>query len=162
MLTETTGPSGTEAAATIWARARSRRDGEPTTAEDTTPGIRRRLAVEGATLLLVHRDGRPVGFTLFAPRTVTLEIFYLATDPDSWGTGVAAHLLTRAEDHARLLGRDTMELWVITDNRRAIAVYERAGWTATEEVATDPASGRIERRFVRNLGHGLRAAAAVR
>lgn len=148
------GADGVTEAAAIWARAKARRDQDPEPAapEEALPGVRRRLGIEGATLLLARRDGQPVGFTLFAPRPRTLEVFYLAVDPGAWGRGVGSRLLASVEDHARALGRGTLELWVIHDNDRAIAVYERSGWTGTPEVQRDPTSGRLERRFVRDLG----------
>jgi len=149
------GPPAREvaAAAAIWARAKARRDRdpEPATVEATVPGIRRRLDLPGAKLLLARRDGRPAGFALVAPRTRTLELFYLAVDPDAWGSGVGTRLLRDVEEHAREVGREVLELWVINDNERAIRVYERAGWAGTDEVERDPASGRLERRFLRHI-----------
>ena len=148
------GSRGAVEAAAIWARARARRDQapQPLTAEETLPGIQRRLGLDGAKLVLARRDGRPVGFTLFAPRSRTLEVFYLAVEPDAWGTGVASHLLLSAEEHAREMGRETLELWVIDDNERAIRVYERAGWVSTQDVKRDTSEGRLERRFLRRIG----------
>ncbi|MCG8919551.1 GNAT family N-acetyltransferase [Actinokineospora sp. PR83] len=146
--------SGVREAAAIWARAKARRDRdpEPATVEATAPGIRRRLDLPGAKLLLAERGGRPVGFALVAPRARTLELFYLAVDPDAWGSGVGSRLLQDVEQHAREVGREVLELWVINDNERAIGVYERAGWVGTDEVERDPASGRLERRFLRHIG----------
>ena len=96
-------PHGVVHAALIWGRARARRDRspQPPGVEETLPGIERRLGLEGAKLLLAWQDSHPVGFTLFAPRSRTLEVFYLAVDPDAWGTGVASHLLLEVEQHAR-------------------------------------------------------------
>ncbi|MGZ4743557.1 MAG: GNAT family N-acetyltransferase [Oryzihumus sp.] len=152
-VTAAHGTDGVRASAAIWARAKARRDQdpEPAAVEDTIPGIGRRLGLEGARLLLARRDGHPVGFTLFAPRERTLEVFYVAVDPEAWGCGVASRLLLAAEDQARQLGRETLELWVIDDNARGIGVYERAGWVGTDQVQRDPTSGRVERRFVRHL-----------
>ena len=152
-VTAAHGTDGVRASAAIWARAKARRDQDPdpATVEDTIPGIRRRLGLEGARLLLARQGSHPVGFTLFAPRARTLEVFYVAVDPDAWGRGVASRLLLTAEGHARRLGRETLELWVIDDNARAIGVYERAGWVGTDEVQRDPTSGRLERRFLRQL-----------
>ena len=79
------------------------------------------------------------------------EIFYLAVDPDAWGCGIGSRLLLSAEDHARKVGRETLELWVINDNQRAIRVYERSGWLGTDEVKRDTRSGRLERRFLRHV-----------
>ncbi|PWW59604.1 GNAT family N-acetyltransferase [Actinokineospora spheciospongiae] len=144
---------GVREAAAIWARAKAHRDRdpEPATVEATAPGIRRRLSLDGAKLLLAQRDGRPAGFALVAPRERTLELFYLAVDPDAWGSGVGTRLLRDVEEHAREVGREVLELWVIDDNERAIGVYERAGWVGTDEVERDPASGRLERRFLRRV-----------
>ena len=75
----------------------------------------------------------------------------LAVDPGVWGGGVGSHLLLIAEKHAREIGRETLELWVIDDNERAIRVYERSGWVGTEEVKRDMSSGRLERRFLRHI-----------
>lgn len=147
------GADGVEESAAIWARAKASRDQdpEPATVEETTPGIRRRLGIDGAELFLARRDGHPVGFAVVAPRARTLEVFYLAVDPDAWGGGVGSRLLLSAEEHARAIGRDTLELWVIHDNERAVRVYERSGWVGTGDVKRDPASGRLERRFLRHV-----------
>jgi GNAT superfamily N-acetyltransferase len=124
-VTAAHGPDEVKESAAIWARAKACRDQdpEPATVQETMPGIRRRLAIDGAKLFLARRDGHPVGFALVAPRARTLEIFYLGVDPDAWGSGVGSHLLLSAEDHARQIGHETLELWVINDNRRAIRVY---------------------------------------
>ena len=92
-----------------------------------------------------------VGFALVAPRPETLELFHLAVDPRAWGRGLASELLRAVDSRARVVGRTTLELWVIDDNARAVGVYERAGWTRTRETQQDATSGRIERRLVRRL-----------
>jgi GNAT superfamily N-acetyltransferase len=147
-------PHGAVHAATIWARARARRDQapQPRGVEETLPGIQRRLNLEGAKLLLAWQNNRPVGFTLFAPRSRTLEIFYLAVEPDTWGTGVAKQLLLNVEQHARQMGHETLELWVINDNERAICVYESAGWIGTQDAKHGTPRSRPERRFLRRIG----------
>ncbi|MET8152725.1 GNAT family N-acetyltransferase [Actinoplanes sp. NPDC049668] len=149
-VAEDRGTDAVNGSAAIWARAKALRDGdpEPASVEETAPGIRRRLALPGARLLLARRDGRPVGFALVAPRARTLELFYLAVDPGAWGAGVGTRLLRGVAEHARAIGRERLELWVIADNERAIGVYERSGWVGTEQVKRDPASGRLERRFL--------------
>ncbi|GAA3524944.1 hypothetical protein AFL01nite_14380 [Aeromicrobium flavum] len=146
-------------AASIWARAAARRDGRSghTDVASALAGIRRRLALDGATLTLARRDVRAIGFDLVAPREHVMEIFYVAVDPDVWGDGVAGLLLQDARSRARVAGCRTLELWVIDDNHRAKAVYERAGWLSTGETQPDAASGRAERRFIRHvdaLAHG--------
>ncbi|KQU68479.1 hypothetical protein ASC58_07015 [Phycicoccus sp. Root101] len=115
------------------------------------PGVLRRLALDGATLLAARRDDAVVGFALCAPNPRVLELFYLAVDAVSWGDGVGAALLAAVDDHARTEGYDEIELWVIDDNTRATGVYRRAGWVPTDDVVADPTSGRDERRFTRRL-----------
>ena len=161
MLTITTdvGDEAVLAAAGIWSRASARRDGcdgrdardQSPGAETAEPGVRRRLALEGSRLVLARQDDVAVGFALFAPRARSLELFYLAVDPVAWGSGIGATLLAAVDDFAREAGTGVLELWVIDENVRAIAVYERAGYRTTDDVVTDPTSGRTERRLVRHL-----------
>jgi RimJ/RimL family protein N-acetyltransferase len=49
--------------------------------------------------------------------------------------------------HADAAGSTVIELWVLEDNQRAIAVYERAGWRATDNVKSQLDSRRTERRL---------------
>ncbi|MEU5697096.1 GNAT family N-acetyltransferase [Actinosynnema sp. NPDC020468] len=156
VVTAVDGAADVLAAATIWARATACRDGDPEPApgEAAVPGLLKRLDVVGARLVLARVDGRPVGFTLVAPRADALEVWYVGVDPDAWGGGVARRLLRTAEDHARETGHEELRLWVIADNARAIRVYESAGWVGTDEVAHNPRSGRLERRFVRRVRTG--------
>jgi GNAT superfamily N-acetyltransferase len=146
-----TGPAVLQAAA-IWAQATKRRDQSQklASAEEKVPGIERRLALDGAELFLARRADRPVGFAVVAPRGETLELFYLAVDPEAWGSGVGTRLLQRVDEHAREIGRESLELWVIDDNERAIRVYQRSGWAGTEQ--TKMSAGRMERRFTRAVG----------
>ena len=140
-----------EAAALIWARATARRDDQDVRdVAETLPGIRRRLALDGATLLMAWRADTPVGFAVVAPQQHSLELFYLAVDPHAWGAGVAPLLLHAVDDRARSSGYADLTLWVIADNQRAAATYERAGWTRTAEVQQVD-DGRMEARFVRRL-----------
>ncbi|MET0821102.1 MAG: GNAT family N-acetyltransferase [Aeromicrobium sp.] len=145
------GEAAETAAALIWARATARRDGrEQRDVAETLPGVRRRLALDGATLLMAWRDDAPVGFAVVAPQLQALELFYLAVDRPAWGAGVASRLLRAVDDHARSIGHAHLTLWVIADNERAVATYERAGWTRTDDVQQLDA-GRTEARFVRRL-----------
>ncbi len=140
-------------AASIWASAKARRDEAPVpdTVEKSLTGIRHRMGMDGATLLLVERDAQAVAFALLAPRDNAVEVFYVAVHADHWGGGLATHLLRAIADHAQRAGHSTLELWVIEDNHRAISTYERAGWNATDELQTQP-SGRTERRLRRHVG----------
>lgn len=74
-------------------------------------------------------------------------ILYLAVDPDAWGTGIARQLLDHLRRHS-VKEKTPMELLVITDNSRAIATYESAGWIPTSEVKVRNSAGRVERRYI--------------
>jgi GNAT superfamily N-acetyltransferase len=144
---------GVAQAAAIWARAKAHRDQdpEPVTVDQAGSGIRERLGIEGGRLILARRNGRPVGFTLVAPRAHTLEVFYLGVAPEAWGSGVGTRLLLSVDDHAREIDRQLLELWVLNGNARAISVYQRSGWIDTGETQRAVPSGRLERRFTREL-----------
>lgn len=145
------GDTATREAAGIWARATARRDRLTAvpTAEDKLPGIEAALASEGALLLIARVEGEAKAFAVVIPRADALEVLYLAVDPASWGTGLARQLL----NHLNQLSAErntSMELWVIADNRRAIASYESAGWTRTADIKVRNSSGRPERRYILN------------
>ena len=55
----------------------------------------------------------------------------LAVDPSFRGLGVGTALMLEAETKARALGKRTMSLGVITENKGAIRLYQRLGYTTT-------------------------------
>jgi GNAT superfamily N-acetyltransferase len=94
-------------------------------------------------------DGRVVGFTHLGPERAqpicdqsgTGEIvaaggpagevygFYL--HPDAWGSGAAVALMQRSVERLAELQYTDAVLWVLRDNPRARAFYEKAGWRWT-------------------------------
>lgn len=146
-------PHGVNEAASIWGRATTLRDQrpEPLTGEEKIPGIQRRLHLEGSKLLLARREVSYLGFALFAPHEEDLEIFYLAVAPFAWGSGMASSLFVAVEDYARSIGHTALELWVISDNHRALGVYKKSGFVDTEQVKHDESSGQIERRMLKKI-----------
>lgn len=104
-VTEPDGAKGMTKVATIWARAKTRRDEKPTNVEETMLGIRRPVSVDGARLLFAHRNDPGVGVALFAPRARTMELFYL-----SQLTAAAVIRAARHQDHAREHVRKILEL----------------------------------------------------
>jgi len=135
-------------AARIWARATAVREGRADRLDETGPaldGIRSRLTLPDASLRLARRADVAIGFVLLVPRGRTLEITYLAVDPNHWGEDVATQLLDSVKQQALLLRFGTIDLWVIADNARAIARYESAGFGLTTDV--QDSGGRLERRM---------------
>jgi ribosomal protein S18 acetylase RimI-like enzyme len=147
------GPEAIREAAAIWSEATALRDGTLTArkAEELIPGIRWRLSLDEAELLIARSSGKAAGFTLYAPHPDTLEIFYLAVHPDAWGRGVSSQLLRAVEKRAREMDRKMLELWVIDDNERAISVYEKNGFVSTDDTKDDSSSARTERRLLKQL-----------
>lgn len=139
------------AAAGIWARATDLRDSlsVPTDPGAKLEGIRKRLASPGATLHVACRGQEAEGFALLVPRDAELELVYLAVNPAAWGSGTASMLLEYVIAHAEEGGHESVVLWVLADNKRAISTYLRAGWTLAPN--TQGEGERRERQMVLSL-----------
>lgn len=61
----------------------------------------------------------------------------LYVDPGHWGRGIGRALHDAALDHLRTSGFRVAVLWVLEDNHRARAMYERWGWRAAPRRPTD-------------------------
>ena len=67
-------------------------------------------------------DGRGIG------------LFSIAVASEFSGKGAGAAMVNAFEDRARQLGYEFVQLSVYTDNARARAVYEKAGWDLCEQI----------------------------
>jgi GNAT superfamily N-acetyltransferase len=56
------------------------------------------------------------------------EIRAMYADPSAWSTGVGSALMRASMDHLRGCGQVDVTLWVLEDNLRARAFYERWGF----------------------------------
>jgi GNAT superfamily N-acetyltransferase len=84
----------------------------------------------GRATFVAEVDGRVVGFAVVGPSRDERdlgELYAIYVDPDSWSRGAGRRLIGRAEER---LAEEYVEaaLWVLEDNARARAFYERAGW----------------------------------
>jgi ribosomal protein S18 acetylase RimI-like enzyme len=84
----------------------------------------------GRAAFVAVDDGRVVGFAVVGPSRDERdlgELYALYVDPDSWSRGAGRQLIVHAEER---LAQDYAEaaLWVLEENARARAFYERAGW----------------------------------
>lgn len=85
-------------------------------------------------MLVADSGGQVVGFVTAGvlreenaqPRTG--EVYAIYVPPDWWGQSIGRGLLAHAEQALIEQGYDAAVLWVLADNRRARAFYERAGW----------------------------------
>ena len=81
-------------------------------------------------------DHRIVGFAAYGPErerarghTGRGELYALYVHPDAWGDGSAGALIEHVDERLRAEGFADAVLWVLEDNPRARAFYERHGWT---------------------------------
>lgn len=86
-------------------------------------------------MTVAERDGRLVGFSYLGPddegdpATGLLNAIHL--EPDERGRGTGRALMVDALDALRARGWSRAVLWVLRENFRARAFYERGGWTPT-------------------------------
>jgi GNAT superfamily N-acetyltransferase len=107
--------------------------------------------VPDSRLFVVAVQGRVVGFGHAGPEQVAAhgiqpsqtepadtrgEIYGFYLHPTAWGSGAAAALMSRCEEFLRDHGFGSAVLWVLRDNPRARAFYEKAGWQATGQEST--------------------------
>jgi GNAT superfamily N-acetyltransferase len=88
----------------------------------------------GSRTLVAERDARIVGFASVGPtrdtddRAPSGELYGIYSHPDEWGRGTGTKLLSAAVAELQAFGHDAASLWVLDDNPRARAFYEREGW----------------------------------
>ena len=110
---------------------------EPTPGADALEGRLGELVATGDAIVLLAGDG-PEGLALlrFRPALWTprlechLAELYVVPERRRRGLGLA--LMEAALDAARVRGADTMDLGTSVDDRGAIALYERLGFTNRE------------------------------
>ena len=64
------------------------------------------------------------------------EVYAFYLHPEAWGSGLATTLMDAGEAWLREQGRPHAVLWVLRDNPRARAFYEKAGWAWTGKETT--------------------------
>jgi ribosomal protein S18 acetylase RimI-like enzyme len=77
------------------------------------------------------------------------EVYGFYVHPSAWGTGAAPALMSRCEEFLRDEGFTSAVLWVLRDNPRALAFYEKEGWRFTGQESTfipsDPTNTQLPR-----------------
>ncbi|NGO76182.1 GNAT family N-acetyltransferase [Streptomyces sp. YC504] len=115
----------------------------------------------GVAALVAERGGRIVGFSGFGPTrdddqdAGAFQVYAIYVHPEQIGTGAGRALMDATLDRCRTAGAPSVCLWVLTHNERARRFYERAGFTADGNTATEDVDGVPvpEVRYVRRL-HG--------
>ena len=97
-----------------------------------------RFAPTQRVAVSVDDDDRVVGFAAYGPErergrgnTGRGELYAFYFHPDTWGTGAAAQLVGHVDERLGAEGFAEAVLWVLDDNPRARAFYERRGWEPT-------------------------------
>lgn len=91
--------------------------------------------------LVAEEDEKPAGFSSFGPlRTpipgsgrvplYTSELYALYIHPDLWGRGTGRALVVQTADCLKNEGHNSMVLWVVKKNKRAIGLYKKMGGQA--------------------------------
>ncbi|MGW3630363.1 N-acetyltransferase family protein [Streptomyces sp. NPDC005122] len=115
---------------------------------------RGRLSIPGARDLVALLDGLPAGMVSAVPGedAENLELISLWVDPTARGRSVGEYLIQAVVRWGAERGARTLRLSVMPGNRRAIALYERHGFTDTGEPG-DPLSDGVgtERVMARSL-----------
>jgi GNAT superfamily N-acetyltransferase len=77
------------------------------------------------------------------------EVYGFYVHPSAWGTGAAPALMSRCEEFLRDEGFTSAVLWVLRDNPRALAFYEKEGWRFTGQESaftpSDPTNTQLPR-----------------
>lgn len=98
-----------------------------------TDRFARLIADDVTDMAVVEDEAELAGFISFGPAREVEgigEVYAIYVGSDFWGRGFGSALLRGAQD--RLASEfDRAMLWVLTDNTRARAFYERHGWRAT-------------------------------
>ena len=95
-----------------------------------TEMINRMIRDESRVLLVCERDERVAGYSMLGPSDDEGwgEVLAIYASPDRWGVGVGHELMTASEQWFHDQGYRRAMLWVLENNPRARAFYEREGW----------------------------------
>lgn len=89
-------------------------------------------------LLLAVEGEDPIGCCVLQPRDGHGYFGMFAVRPDLQGVGIGSQLLTAAEDRARALDLDRVEMTVLTVREELIAYYRRRGYGEVGETRPFP------------------------
>lgn len=115
----------------LWTRVIVARDGTGVADEAAR---RAQAAFDEPTVRFAVVGSAPDGFALTLTREKGVALLSrLCVDPSTTSRGMGAALVADAAEHARAAGFQRIELDVRETNVRAIALYERAGFSAVSD-----------------------------
>ena len=110
------------------------------------------VAGKGGALWTAEQDGQVVGMVVALPGDGAWQLSRMYVAATQRGTGLAADLLRRAEDHARAAGGVQLALWSDMLFTRAHAFYEKHGYVRRGGLrALQDLSNSIEAAFAKPL-----------
>lgn len=102
----------------------------------------RRFIGDGGQAHVVGAD-RVVGFCHAGESDETGwgEVFAIYVHPDHWGLGLGRELLAAGQETIATSGLSRALLWVLEENRRGRAFYERQGWAVGKPFRVEEIGG---------------------
>jgi GNAT superfamily N-acetyltransferase len=141
-----------DGAATVWARATAKRDGEAEipSLEAARAVLLDSLQKERSTFVVAAHDSAVLGFAIAEPTASAqvAEVRFVGVDPDYWGRGVGGRVLARLTDELASAGFLSAQLLVYAHNAPARRLYEHMGWTwDRQNPSPHPRTGKAEVRY---------------
>lgn len=123
--------------------------------------LRDEIRAQGIRFYRLIVDGQLMGYSSIGPTGTpgVCKLHKLYLRPELHGRGLGSRLLQHAEAEARGLGATRLILAVNKRNARAIAAYQRNGFTVAESVLTEFGGGFVMDDFI--MAKHLKAIAPV-
>ncbi|MEF7496411.1 GNAT family N-acetyltransferase [Lysinibacillus sphaericus] len=102
--------------------------------EESTELIAFNTSTNGRKLWVAYRDGEVVGTVTTAQENEIQWVTALAVYPNCEGQGIGTALLSFTKDYASKTGATFVMLDVEVDNKKAISVYEKAGFMKAQQI----------------------------
>ena len=102
--------------------------------------------------MLVYDDGIVKGVINRRQGQDAIEICELYVEPFFLGQGIGSKLLGQAIQEARQQGVPSLYLWVVADNLKARAFYEKHGFSASGKTAVVEGTDKLELHYVMQAG----------
>lgn len=91
-------------------------------------------STNGRELWIAYRDGAVVGTVTTAKENEIQWVTSLAVHPNCEGQGIGTALLSFSKDYASKVGAAFVMLDVEVDNKKALSVYEKAGFMKAQQI----------------------------
>ena len=107
--------------------------------------------LDGTDTFVGELDGRVVGYVVARADGYDSVIDDIWVHPSSWGRGVAAALVARAEDDMRNRGGRLLSAWVPEDSPTGRRFFDKLGWRPSGELDQLDLYGASDNRLVEYL-----------